>query len=120
MPSLQQQRRENHPQAEVQPGVRRQLLHQHAYREQQAEGIDRIEAGETSRPKASRRERSTFSALGIVIGEDEAGEQQEEADRNVPPVDNRAKRPKSMGIGKMEKDKIEGGETADTGEGRQL
>jgi hypothetical protein len=25
-----------------------------------------------------------------------------------------------MGIGKMEKDKIEGGETADTGEGRQL
>jgi hypothetical protein len=44
----------------------------------------------------------------------------EEADRNVSPVDNRAKRPKRMGIGKMEKDKIEGGETADAGEGRQL
>ncbi len=73
MPSLQQQRCENHPQAEVQPGVRRQLLQQHAEREQQTEGIDRIEAGEASRPKASRRQRSTFGALGVVIGEDEAG-----------------------------------------------
>ena len=120
MPSLQQQRGENHSQAKVQPGVGVHLLHQHAHREQQAEGIDGIEAGEASGPKASRGERPALGAIGVVIGEDEAGKHQEEADGNVSAVDHRAQRSKRMRIGKMEKDQVKGGKTADAREGRQL
>ncbi len=120
MPSLQQQRGENQSQAKVEPGVRLDLLRQHAHRKQQAEGIDGIEPGEASGPEAARGERSLLGAIGIVIGEDEAGEQQEEADRDVSAVDDRAQRSKRMGIGKMEKDEIEGGKTADARERRQL
>ena len=91
MPSLQQQRGENQPQAKVEPGVRVHLLRQHAHREQQAEGIDGIEAGEASRPEAARGERPPLGAIGVVVGEDEAGKQQEETDRNVTAVDHRAR-----------------------------
>ena len=37
-----------------------------------------------------------------------------------PPFTTGLKRSEGMGIGKMEKDQIEGGETANAGEGRQL
>jgi hypothetical protein len=100
--------------------VRLDLQRQHAHRKEQAEGIDGIKPGETCRPKTSRSERSCLGAVGIVIGKDESGEQEEETDGNVPTVHNGAQRPEGMGIGKMEEDEIEGGKTADTRERRQL
>src|SRR5271154_71743 len=117
MPSLEQQRGENHSQAKVQPGVGVHLLRQHAYGEQQTEGVNGIKAGEASGPKAARGEGPTLGAIGIVIGEDKAGKQQEEADGNVSAVDHGAQRSKRMRIGKMEEDQIEGGKTADAREG---
>src|ERR1700733_15254027 len=120
MPSLQQQGGENQSQAKIQLGVGVHLLRQHAHGEQQTEGIDGIKAGEASGPKAACGERPTLGALGIVIGEDEAGEQQEEADGNVSAIDHRAQRSKRMRVGKMEEDQIGGGKTADARKGRQL
>ena len=120
MPSLQQQRGENQSQAKIEPGVRLDLQRQHAHRKEQAEGIHGIKPGEASRPKASRRERSLLGPIGIVIGENEAGEQQEEADGDVSTVHDRAQWSKGFGIGKMEKDQIEGGKAADARECRQL
>src|ERR1700733_14546778 len=99
MPSLQQQRGEN---------------------QQQAEGIHRIEAREAGRPEGARRECSLLRAIGIVVSEDEAGKQQEEADRDVSPVHYGTQRSKGFRIGKMEEDQIESGKAADAGKRRQL
>ncbi len=120
MPSLQQQRGKGDSQAKVEAGVGAHLLRQHTHGEQQTEGIDGIEAGEARGPKAARGERAALGALGIVIGENETGKQQEKADGNVSAVDHRTQRSKRMRIGKMEEHQVEGGKTADAGEGRQL
>jgi hypothetical protein len=61
-----------------------------------------------------------LGALGIVVGKDESGEQQEEADGGVAVIDNRSKGAKPFRIGKVEEDDVESGEGPEAGEGGKL
>src|ERR1700692_4152052 len=79
-----------------------------------------IKPRETCGPKTARREHSLLRPIAIVIGEDETGEQQEEADRDVTAVHDWAQWSKGMGVGKMEKDQIESSKATDARECRQL
>jgi hypothetical protein len=118
MPTLQQKRGQDDTQAELHLGMRLQLLDQHAHRQQQAKDIYGIEAGKTGGPEAPGGQCSALRAVGVVVREDESGEQEKKADRDVSAVNDGAERPKGTGIGKMEENQVERGKTTNTRESR--
>jgi hypothetical protein len=95
------------------------LLHQHAEREQQGEHIDRIEARETRQPEVTRLQLAGLGAVAVVVGKDEAGEQQKEADRGIAIIDDRRKRTEPLRVREMEEDDVERGKGAQAAEGIQ-
>jgi hypothetical protein len=80
----------------------------------QAQQVNGIEAREARFPEADLSSLPFAGAPGVVIGQHEAGEHDEEADREIAGVDDRRQRPKPVWIGEMEEDDIQGCETAQT------
>ena len=119
-PSLQQQRREHHAPGELRVRARVPFLHEHADGDQQGEEIDGIEARQTREPEIASAELALLGALGIVVGEHESGEQQEETDRGVAVVDNGRKGAEPFRIREVEEDDVESGEGPQAGEGGKL
>ena len=78
--------------------------------------VDGIETGEAGEPELALAEGD--GAVGVVVGEDEAGEQEEEADEDVGVVDDGVEQAE-VRRGEVEEDDADGEEGADAGEGGQ-
>ena len=94
-----------------------ELRPEHAEGNNQAEEVDGVEPGESREPELAEAHFAARSAIGIVVGEDEAGEQKKEADRGVAVVDDGCQPAEGPGIGKVEEDQVEGREGAEAGQG---
>jgi hypothetical protein len=85
----------------------------HGDGEQEHEEIDGIEAGETGEPELALAE--GFAAVGVVVGEDVAGDEEEDADEDVTVVDEGIEKAE-MGRREVEEDDEDREEGADAGE----
>ena len=85
---------------------------EHAHRNDQAEQIHGVEPREACQPELAYLHLASGRAIGVVVGEDEARKQQEEADRGVAVVYDRREPAKVLGIAEMEEDEIERREDA--------
>ena len=79
--------------------------------------IDRIETGETGQPKLALVE--IAAAVGVVVGKDVAGDEEEDSNEDVSVVDEGIEKAK-MRWGEVEEDDEDGEEGADAGECGQL
>jgi hypothetical protein len=111
-PALEQQRREDGSRPEHGVGVRSALLKERLPAEDQAEQVDRIEAGEAGLPEADLAQLPFPRAAGVVVRQHKAGEHDEEADGEIAGVDHRRQRAKARRVAKMEEDDVQGRETA--------
>src|SRR5271154_6429702 len=93
------------------------LVLNHAYGEDEDEKIDGIEAGEAGEPELALGEGS--AAIGVVVGEDVAGDEEEDADEDVSVVDEGVEKDE-MRRGEEKEDDEDGKESADSCEGRKL
>jgi hypothetical protein len=100
-------------------GARVPLVHQHAARNEQCEEIDRIETREARDPEVARTELPLLCAIRVVVGENEAGEEQKEADRRVAVVDDGGEGSKPFGVGEVKKNDVECGKGAQAGQRRK-
>jgi hypothetical protein len=82
---LEDKRREDNSPPEL--GVRAclPLVLNHAERDQENKEIDRIKAGETGEPEVALRKR--IAAVGVVVGENVPGDEEEDSDKNIAVVD---------------------------------
>jgi len=65
-------------------------------------------------------ELALLGAVGVVVGENEAGEQQEKADRGIAVVDDGGKGAEPLWISEVVEDDVEGGKGAQAGERGQV
>jgi hypothetical protein len=66
------------------------LVAHHADGEQENEEIDGIQTGETGEPELTLAK--GFAAVGVVVGEDVAGDEEEDADEDIAVVDEGIKK----------------------------
>jgi hypothetical protein len=92
------------------------LISDHGDGEEEDEEIDRVEAGETGEPEFALAEGS--AAIGVVVGEDVAGDKEEDADEDEAVVDEGIEKAEVRGreVKENDEDREEG---ADAGEGGQ-
>ena len=84
-PTLEDQRREDDSLPELGVGARMPLILHHADGEHEDEKVDRVKTREAGEPELALAE--CFGALGVVVGEDVAGDEEEDADKDVAVVD---------------------------------
>ena len=92
------------------------LVLQHADGDDEDEEIDGIETGEAGEPELALAE--GFAAVGVVVGEDVAGDEEEEADEDVAVVDEGIEKAE-MRRREVEEDDEDGEQSADAGERRE-
>ncbi len=91
------------------------VLH-HAEGDDENEQIDGVEAGETGEPELALGERS--AAIGVVVGEDVTGDEEEHADEDVAVVDERIENAE-VRRREMKENDGDGEQSANAGEGRE-
>src|SRR5581483_3679113 len=68
------------------------LGHQHARRDQQADNVYRIQPRKTRSPEMADLQLAALRAVAVVVSQNKARHQQEEADRGVAVIDDGSKR----------------------------
>lgn len=127
-PALKEERREDQGSEEEGVGVAGVFGRQVAPGEEEAKQVNGIDAGEAGLPETHCIELAVASAGTVVVGEDVAGEEDEEADGGVSGIDDRGEvqlgipvdeRQREMGpemepirIGEVKEDDVDGGEGA--------
>jgi hypothetical protein len=87
------------------------VLH-HTEGDDENEKIDRIKTREAGEPEVALDE--SFAAVSVVVGEDVAGDQEEDADEDITVIDKGIEKAK-MGRREVEEDDEDGEEGADAG-----
>ena len=85
-PPLEDERGENHSLPEFEVGACVPLVLDHAEGDEEHEEVDGVEAGEAGQPELTLDE--GLRAVGVVLGEDVAGDEEEDANKDVAVVDD--------------------------------
>ncbi len=115
-PALEEERGEDDAGEELAVGVGVPLADEHDDGQRQRECVDGVEAGEARAPEVTLLEWG--GAAGVVVGEDVAGEQEEEADEDVGVIDDGVERP-HVRRGEVEEHDVHREQGTHTGERRQ-
>ena len=116
-PTLKYEGSEDDSLPELGVGAGEPLVLDHARRYEQNEEIDGVETGEAGEPELALVE--IAAAVGIVVGKDVAGDEEEDSNEDVSVVDEGVEKAE-MRRGEVEEDDEDGEEGADAGEGGQL
>jgi len=93
------------------------LVLNHAEREDQDQEIDGVEAGEASQPELALDEGP--GTIGVVVGENVAGDEEEDADEDVAVINDGIKEPEVRWC-EVKEDDEDGKESANAGKGWEL
>ncbi len=85
-PALKDQWSEDHSLPEFEVGAGVPLFLNHAERDDQDQEIDGVKTREAGQPKLPLDE--SLGAIGVVVGEDVAGDEEEDADEDVTVIDD--------------------------------
>jgi hypothetical protein len=113
-PTLKNKRGEDDSLPELAVGAGVPLVLEHADREDEDEEIDGIEARETGEPELALRE--GFAAVGVVVGEDVARDDEEDTDEDVSVIDEGIEEAEVRGR-EVKEDDEDGEQGADASEG---
>ena len=104
-PTLEDERSEDEALPELGVGAGVPLVQNHAEGDDEDEEVDGIETREAGEPEVALDE--CFAAVGIVVGEDVTGDQEEDADEDVAVIDERVQKAE-VGRREVEEDDEDG------------
>jgi len=102
-PTLKNERGEDHSLPKLGVGAGVPLVLHHAEGDEENEEIDGVETREACEPELALEE--CFAAVGIVVGKDVAGDEEEDANKDVAIVDEGVKKAEMRGREVEEDDK---------------